>query len=103
MSAVMSNALFTYGFPIFAVTVLALITWGPTMFIFYRKRRRGETVLLRHLSSALIIELAAVVALAVVADAFGLLNPGGYLLAIALLIGAAGAQVFSAVRFKHDS
>jgi hypothetical protein len=50
----------------------------------------------------LIIELAAVVALAAVADAFGLLNPGGYLLVIALLIGAAGAQVFSGMKFKHD-
>jgi hypothetical protein len=98
----MSNSLFTYGFPIFAVTVLALITWGPTMLIFYRKRRRGETVLPRHFASALIIELAAVVALAAVANAFGFLNRGGYLLAISLLIGAAGAQVFSGMRFKHD-
>src|SRR2546423_14914332 len=96
----MSIALVTYGFQIFAVTVLALITWGPTLLIFYRKRRRGETVLARHLSGALLIELAAVVALAAAADAYGLLNPGGYLLAIALLIGAAGAQVFSGMKFR---
>jgi hypothetical protein len=99
----MINALFTLGFPIFAVIVLALITWGPTVVIFFRKRGRGETVLARHLSSALLIELAAVIALAAAAAAFGLLNQGGYLLALALLIGAAGAQVFSGMRFKHDS
>jgi hypothetical protein len=99
----MSNALFALGFPVFAVTVLALITWGPTVVIFFRKRRRREAVLARHLLGALLIELAAVIALGAAADAFGLLNPGGYLLALALLIGAAGAQVFSGMRFKHDS
>jgi hypothetical protein len=50
----MSNALFTYGFPILVVTVLALITWGPTMLIFYRKagvvkrNRPVSTLLSRH-------------------------------------------------------
>ena len=98
----MNDAFVTYGFPVFAVAVLALITWGPTLLVFRRKRRGGETVNLRKLTIALLVELVAVVALAAAADAFGLLNPGGYLLAIALVIGAAGGQIFSKMRVKHS-
>ena len=98
----MNDAFATYGFPVLAVAVLALITWGPTLLVFRLKRRGGETGNLRKLTIALLVEAVAVVALAAAADVFGLLNPGGYLLAIALVIGAAGGQIFSKMRVRHS-
>ena len=97
----MSNVLVVYGFPILAAATFALITCGPTVLSFRRKRRSGERVLLRHLCAALSLEIVALVALAVTVDALGLRNPGGYVLALALVTGAGGAHAFSLMRFKH--
>jgi hypothetical protein len=95
----MPNALFTYAWPVFVVVLMAFITWGPTVVTFLRKRRHGIPVHLRHLLVVLFVELVALIALAASADAVGLRNPGGYLLVIALVIGAGGAQLFSSRRF----
>ena len=97
----MSNAFITYGFQVFAVVLMALITWGPTLLSFRRRRRGGEAVPLRQLTLALLIELGAMVGLAAAVEALGLLNPGGYLLASALIIGAAGGQIFSRMGVKQ--
>jgi len=99
----MSNALSTYGYPVALTAILGLIVWGPTLFSFRRKRRNGETVTLRHVGVALLIELAVFVALTAGAPHVGLREPGGYLLAFALFVGAVGAHVFSSMKFKRDS
>jgi hypothetical protein len=96
----MSDALITYAWPVFAVVLLALITWGPTLVTFFRKRRHGIPVTLKNLGIVLALELLALIALAAGANAIGLSNAGGYLLVIALLIGAGGAQLFSSRLFR---
>lgn len=96
----MSGTFFSAAASIFAGLLLALITWGPTILVFRRKRERGEAVRPRHLALALIGELMGVTTIAVLADTFGLHDIAGYLLAIALLVGAAGAQAFSSMRFN---
>ena len=96
----MSNVLSSYGWPILVFVLLALITWGPTLVSFFRKRRQGSPVRVRHLLLVLFGELGVLLALAAGAEAVGVRNAGAYLLAIALLIGAAGAQLFGSRRFQ---
>ena len=81
--------------PAFVVVVLFLITWGPTLVTFARLRGRGFSPPVWKLASALALEVLAVVGLALGAHLYGFSNPGGYLLVLALLTGAAGAQLFS--------
>ena len=85
---------------ILVLGAMALITWGPTLLAFRRKRKRADPVLLRHLFAALFVEAVVLVGLGAIANAAGLSDPGSYLLLIALLVGAAGAQIFSSMRFK---
>ena len=88
---------------ILVLGAMALITWGPTLLAFRRRRKRGEPVLLRHLVAALFLEGVVLVGLAAIANVAGLSDPGSYLLVIALLVGAAGAQIFSSMRFKPSA
>jgi hypothetical protein len=99
---IVTNVLSGYGFPIAAAVILGLIVWGPTLYSVRRKRRSGERVSLRHVCIALFIELAALLALGAIIQFSSLRDPEGYLLAIALLVGAIGSHVFSSMKFKHD-
>lgn len=83
-----------------AVVILALITWGPTLLTFRRQRTRGQAVTWPTLVSALLVELTAVIIAVAVVAGLGVSNPGAYLLAIALIVGAVGAQVFSRLGYK---
>ncbi len=85
---------------IVAFTILGLITWAPTVIAYRRRRKRGERVSIPPLITALLIEMTAVVIAVATVAGLGVPNPGGYLLAIALLVGAVGAQVFSRLGFK---
>ncbi len=92
----MTSSLVEYGLPIAATIVMALIIWGPTVLVFFRRRQRDETLAPAQLWIVLFAEFAALLVIAAIADYAGLKDPGGYLLAIALVIGALGPQ---ALRF----
>ena len=83
---------------LFACAALALITWGPTFFMFFRRRRLGTPLTRQRLIVILVLEIAAVVALAAAVNAMGFQNAANYVLAIALLIGAAGGQITATTR-----
>jgi hypothetical protein len=99
----MSNTLFVILVPMGMFAVLALTLWGPTVFLTLRNRRRGDTVPLGRLSGVLFAELLAASVLVAIADLIGLRNPGGYVLATAVLVGAAGAYAYSRVYGLRDS
>jgi hypothetical protein len=99
----MGNTLFVILVPIGMFTILALILWGPTVFLLFRKRRRGEIVPLGRFSGVLVAELLVASVLVAIADLMGLRNPGGYILATAVVVGAAGAYVFSRAHSIRDS
>jgi len=95
----MTSSLVEYGLPIAATIVMALIIWGPTVFVFFRRRQRDDELAPAHLWMVLFAEFAALLAIAAIANFAGLEDAGGYLLAIALVIGALGPQ---ALRFTKS-
>lgn len=99
----MSNTSFAIAFFGAMFTILAATLWGPTVFVVIRKRKRGEVVQIRRLSGVLISELLIASIIVVVADLIGLRNPGGYILATTIVVGAAGAYTFSRVHYVRDS
>jgi hypothetical protein len=99
----MSNILFAIAFFGAMFTILAATLWGPTVFLLIRKRKRGEIVPLGQFSGVLVSELLIASIIVVVADLIGLRNPGGYVLATAIVVGAAGAYAFSRMYRVRDS
>jgi hypothetical protein len=77
------------------LAALMAITWGPTVLVYRRRRQRGDALRIPNLITALLVELAVVIVAGAVVDRLGVPNPGAYLLAIALLVGAVGGQVFA--------
>lgn len=95
----MMSSLVEYGLAIAATMVMALIIWGPTVFVFFRRRQRDEQLTTAYLGIVLFAEFAVLLTVAAIADFAGLQDAGGYLLAIALVIGALGPQ---ALRFSKS-
>jgi Kef-type K+ transport system membrane component KefB len=82
--------------------IMAAAIWAPTVYVTHRKRRAGERVTNLHLALALGLELIAFVVVALTAQLVGF-GGGEYLLAISLVVGAAGAHVLSAITFAPRS
>ncbi len=87
-----------YAQALFACAALALITWGPTVVMYFRRRRLGTPLTRQRLILILVLEIAAVVTLTAAANAVGFHNPASYVLVIALMIGAAGGQLTARTR-----
>ena len=89
-----------YGWALIAFLALALITWGPTFVRYRRLRQYRVAVRPRHLWIAFTLELLAVLAFAGAINAAGIADPGGYVLLVALVTGAGGAQIFSRTKYN---
>ncbi|HSQ06037.1 MAG TPA: hypothetical protein VLN59_18515 [Burkholderiales bacterium] len=98
----MNNDFFAYGLPVAAVVAVALIIWVPTVVVFIRRRQGDSRLTPSHLFAVLAGELAILLAIAAIVAFAGLQNAGGYLLAIALVIGAIGPHALT-FRFRRDS
>ena len=86
----MSNSIVAYALPLATVFMIALIIWAPTVIVFVRRRQADKRLLTAHLVAVLAGELAILLAVAAVGSYAGLRDAGGYLLAVALVIGALG-------------
>ncbi len=89
---------FAWSQALLACAALALITWGPTLVMFYRRRNLGAPLARQRLILILVAEITAVVTLTAAANAMGFENPANYVLIIALVIGAAGGQLTARTR-----
>jgi hypothetical protein len=75
------------------------ILWGPAFLVARRFRRSGDAAAFRWLRFIWPAQLIATLALVVLADAAGLGNPAGLLVAATLLVSIAGAAAFAVLRF----
>ena len=98
----MTSDLSAYGLPVAAMAMIALIIWAPTVFIFIKRHQGDKHLTPAHLFTVLAGELGTLVVIAAIADFVGLNNIGGYLLAIALVIGAFGPHALS-FKFRRKS
>ncbi len=88
----MTSSIAEYGLPVAATIVMALIIWGPTVAVFLRRRQRDQALTPACLGIVMFAEFAVLLTIAAIANFTGLQDAGGYLLAIALVIGALGPQ-----------
>jgi hypothetical protein len=72
---------------------LLLIVWGPSVMVL---RKNGVVVLQPKILSLLAAQVLVLIVLAFLAETIGLLNPGGNILAITVLVSG-----FSYLGFKY--
>ena len=86
-----SNEMFVILFPAVGLLFLLTLLWGPTAFAVLRQRHGSASRIVRIIAFSFLAELVVAASLAFFADQVGLLNPAGYVLAIAFFVGMAGA------------
>jgi len=79
------------------VVFLLCVLWAPTTLVLLRVKRLEKSLFIKCIAVIFPIQLVVGVSLIVIADFIGLLNPGGYILAITIL--TSGAGVAAALRW----
>ncbi len=75
-------------------SMLLAALWLPSLFVLAFGRRRPFAQVVRRTWPLWVLQPIAATALIYLADAAGLTNPAGYVLAICMAIGGGGALVF---------
>ena len=81
------------------VALYLCLLWGPALWVGRKLWRAGHAAALLHLRKVLPAQLVATVVLLLVADAAGLQNPIGLLIAITLAVSIAGAALYAVMMF----
>jgi hypothetical protein len=87
----MSNEIFVILFPAIGLLILFPLLWDPTAFTVLRQKRGSASLIVSTIAFSFLAELVVAAGLAFFADRIGLLNPAGYILAIAFVVGVSGA------------
>lgn len=87
----MNKEMFVILFPTVGLLFLTTLLWGPTAFAVLRQKHGSASRIVRRMAFSFLAELVVAASLAFFANQVGLLNPAGYVLAIAFFVGIAGA------------
>lgn len=75
------------------LAVLLSLLWAPVCLVAWKLSRQGDVTVLRGLRIILPGQLVAVVVLAFLADAIGLKNPAGLIIALVIGVSLLGAGI----------
>lgn len=79
------------------------ILWGPAFVVARKLRRGGDGASFRWLRIVWPTQLIATLALVVLADAAGLGNPAGLMVAVTLGVSVSGAAILALFRFAFGA